>query len=92
MLNHFRTEEDTTLVLSPALQRAQRHLRDLITIACENYMQAPSKSLYLTRCEYVSDAKYDGKFCMHLNLLVREQGRDDAITISLNITADAGGK
>lgn len=90
MLNHKSIDEDTTLVLSPTLKRLHNHLRDLIIVACETSMQAPSKSLCLTRLEYVSDEKREGKFSMHLNALVRERDRNAAIPIQLTIIAEAG--
>lgn len=88
MLNRSTIDEGSSLQSSPALSRVHRHLRDLITVACEAYMNTPSKSLCLTRSEYVSDEKLDGKFCMHLNVLVREQDQSAGIPLSLTITAE----
>lgn len=82
------TDEHIDLIGSPALRRLTRHLHDIIRIACEASTNTPSKSLYLTRLQYVSDEKLDGKFCMHFAALVREQDRADAITINLTFTAE----
>lgn len=90
MLNHSKIDEGSTLHVSPPLQRLQRNLRDLITIACESYLGTPSRSLCLTRLEYVSDEKLEGKFCMHLRGLVREADHADAIILNLSFTAEVG--
>lgn len=89
MLNHQSIDVGTTLVLSPTLKRLHNHLRDLIIVAYETSTHRPSKYLCLTRLEYVSDEKADGKFCMHLNALVREQdGSPDATPITLTFTVE----
>lgn len=88
MLNHSAIDDGSTLQSSPALSRVHRHLRDLLTVAFEASNNTPSTCLYLTRCEYAYDVKHDGKFSMHLNVLVREQGRSEGTPISLTITAE----
>lgn len=82
------TDENLDLIASPPLRRLTRHLHDIIRIAFETSTNIPSKSLYLTRLQYVSDEKLDGKFCMHFAALVRDQEHGDAITINLTFTAE----
>jgi len=88
MLNHSKIDEGSTLLATPPLARLHRHVRDLITIAYERSTRIPSKSLCLTKLEYVSDEKLDGKCSMHFVAQVREAGHADAIPVSLTITAE----
>lgn len=89
MFNHRTSiDEGTTLLLTPALKRLHRNLHDLILIAFERCINRPSKYPCLTRLQYVSDEKLEGKCCMHFVALVREQEAAESTTINLTITAE----
>jgi len=87
----FKTDDDTTLQSTPALLRLHRNLHDLIIICAEHYMKTPSKSLCLTRLQYVFDEKLDGKYCMHFDVLVRELDQKDGIPMQVTISASTEG-
>lgn len=85
LIKHQRAG-DSTLLVTPPSRRLTDHLHDLIIIAYERSTNRRSKSLGLTRLEYVSGENKDGKYSMRLNALVREQDRDASVALHLTIT------
>lgn len=77
-----------TLHSNESLRRLSAHLQDLIICTYERSTSTPSKSLYLEALEYVSAVESAGKFCMRLNVLVKELEHGAAIPLTLTFTAD----
>lgn len=87
---YTKTVDATNLRESSQLKRLRAHLHDLIIVALEAYTQTPGKSYSLVRLSYVSDEKHEGKFCMHLDGLVKDLEANANIPMSLTLSVKIG--
>jgi len=83
-----RTYGATHLTTSPESRRLTDHLHDLIIIAYEASTTLRSDSLTLTKLEYASGGRSEGKSYMHLSVLVKDLGHAATIPLKLTITVE----
>lgn len=83
------TRAGITLVPSVQSRRLTEHLQDLIIIAYQRSTNLPGNCLSLIKSDYASAVEQDGKYCMRLNVLVKDHERDATIPLTVMFIVDS---